>query len=635
MQEAYRLRLEVEISPRVASVFEGSLAIGRGRQVVLKEECLNFKNTVTAVATFGSNLLVVGLPAAVTAFEVAKNAEIFYNEVADGVNCIAISSSLVLVGGNCSVVGFSPRNGGAEVLWTVAGDNVRALAAFGERILVGSDDYDIKLLDGEEPVVEVTEADRVTALAALSEDRFAFGLANGTLGVYHRHKRVWRVKSKHELVAVQVVEQAVVSGWANGAVTSRNAETGASLFRATYGSVAAILLGDLRGGDGPPQVIVCSRDGEVRGLVPGAAPPPEEEESARLEHHLRARKKALTAALRLAGGDDRSAIPADTRVTVDVQGLDFVFRVAKHAVILSLVVVDSETGESVAAAYPSNAGPELRVAFPREKKAATLKIQAHVAARASSDAVHVFDLDYELPKFCAFVVSEDAPKPTSFVDVALDVSLQRLREWVDRSFIAGELPGTYASGDEVLSIRAEERDDNRTTDVRIWGTLATVSEVVQDLATYLNLQHLETTKAEFPVEVACLEELLERVAARNAIRLKLTADMAGETRRLKTLVVKLEDARLLADMTLVRRHLAELFGVNAQLVAEYAKRATNHEALVTALQDVNKMIQRAANLRVGAAKARCVADCRKAIKANATHALAAIVCVGTSQYKSQ
>ena len=50
------------------------------------------------------------------------------------------------------------------------------------------------------------------------------------------------------------------------------------------------------------------------------------------------------------------------------------------------------------------------------------------------------------------------------------------------------------------------------------------------------------------------------------------------------------------------------------MLAGYNVRAANHENLLSALKEVNQMIQRSANLRAGKAKARVVADCRAAVK---------------------
>ena len=54
----------------------------------------------------------------------------------------------------------------------------------------------------------------------------------------------------------------------------------------------------------------------------------------------------------------------------------------------------------------------------------------------------------------------------------------------------------------------------------------------------------------------------------------------------------------------MNRHYAELFKLNNQLIAEYVKRSNNHQALLDALKEVNHMIQKAANLRMGASKTR-------------------------------
>ena len=101
--------------------------------------------------------------------------------------------------------------------------------------------------------------------------------------------------------------------------------------------------------------------------------------------------------------------------------------------------------------------------------------------------------------------------------------------------------------------------------------------------------------------------------------------------RVKALVLKAEDARLMADMPLMKRHYAELFALNNELIAEYNKRANNHEALLAALKDVNQIIQKASNLRAGAAKSRVVAEARAAIKTNAIDSLYQIVCEGRSK----
>jgi Bardet-Biedl syndrome 2 protein len=74
-----------------------------------------------------------------------------------------------------------------------------------------------------------------------------------------------------------------------------------------------------------------------------------------------------------------------------------------------------------------------------------------------------------------------------------------------------------------------------------------------------------------------------------------------------------------------RRSYTELNALNQQLVAGYGVRAANHENLLVALKDVNQMIQKAANLRMGKSKSRVVTDCRAAVKLNNMNSLFRII----------
>ena len=76
------------------------------------------------------------------------------------------------------------------------------------------------------------EADKIVGLETLLENKFCFGLANGTVGVYQSQKRQWRVKSKHQLQTIAAFDldadgvPEVISGWSNGGLSVRNCDTG-------------------------------------------------------------------------------------------------------------------------------------------------------------------------------------------------------------------------------------------------------------------------------------------------------------------------------------------------------------------------------------------------------------------------
>jgi len=244
-------------------------------------------------STKPDDALLVGSPSHVLAFNVEENKDMYLNEVSDGVMCITSGNVdgkvLCLVGGNCSIQGFDHE--GDEAFWTVAGDVVAAMCVAdlnkdgSNEVVVGSEDNDIRICKAAGDVLlESTQTDKVTALCHVEGNLFAYGLANGTVGVYELSEagqlvRRWRVKSKHRVCAVQALDidsdgrMEVIIGWSNGRVEVRRETTGEVKSKDGLDSaIAAIMVGDLRL-DGRPQAIVCSVDGQVRGYIqqPSAA----------------------------------------------------------------------------------------------------------------------------------------------------------------------------------------------------------------------------------------------------------------------------------------------------------------------------------------------------------------------------
>ena len=150
-------------------------------------------------------------------------------------------------------------------------------------------------------------------------------------------------------------------------------------------------------------------------------------------------------------------------------------------------------------------------------------------------------------------------------------------------------------------------------------------EVLQDLSVALQVVELESLAG--PSEMEAFRGVLLRVDVSNAARLQMTAEMADQSTPPRP-VIKAEDARILHDFKGMRQAYSQLYTLNRELLGEYSKRANNHEQLLAALKEVNHMIQKAAKLRVGAAKARIVSACRAAIKANNIHALFKLIKTG-------
>nr|KAF6285268.1 Bardet-Biedl syndrome 2 [Myotis myotis] len=117
----------------------------------------------------GCDALLVGTQTNLLAYDVYNNSDFFYREVADGANAIVlgtlgdISSPLAIIGGNCALQGFDHE--GKDLFWTVTGDNVHSLALCDfdgdgkKELLVGSEDFDIRVFKEDEIVAEMTETE--------------------------------------------------------------------------------------------------------------------------------------------------------------------------------------------------------------------------------------------------------------------------------------------------------------------------------------------------------------------------------------------------------------------------------------------------------------------------------------------
>lgn len=79
------------------------------------------------------------------------------------------------------------------------------------QLIVGSDDFDLRVFKGDTIVDETSESDAIASLlhiegfdkwrnifllgfSTFTGDRFAYALANGTLGIYQGMNRLWRIK---------------------------------------------------------------------------------------------------------------------------------------------------------------------------------------------------------------------------------------------------------------------------------------------------------------------------------------------------------------------------------------------------------------------------------------------------------
>lgn len=78
---------------------------------------------------------------------------------------------------------------------------------------------------------------------------------------------------------------------------------------------------------------------------------------------------------------------------------------------------------------------------------------------------------------------------------------------------------------------------------------------------------------------------------------RLQAEAAGGANLLKSIVIRLEDARILENIDDMRKRLMQLKNINGDLIREHEIRLNSHRELAASLKELNIGVQRAARLR--------------------------------------
>uniref|UniRef100_H3DMY8 Bardet-Biedl syndrome 2 protein homolog n=1 Tax=Tetraodon nigroviridis TaxID=99883 RepID=H3DMY8_TETNG len=640
---------------------------------------LNINQTVSCLAAgvLGPNsvgdTLVVGSQTNLLAYDVHDNADIFYKEVADGANAVVlgklgdIPAPLAIIGGNCSLQGFDYE--GSDHLWTVTGDNVRSLVLCDftgdgkNELLVGSEDFDIRVFREDELVSEMTENETVTSLCHMYGSRFGYALANGTVGVYDRSARYWRIKSKNHAMSIHafdldadgVVE--LITGWSNGKIDARSERTGEVIFKDNLlSSVAGVVEGDYRL-DGQQQLICTSVDGEVRGYLPASKELKgnlmDSAAEQDLIRELSQRKRNLLLELRNYEDNAKSAsdtggmgvIPANTqlqtalavRAAGPAQKAHVELSICTpNETIIRAVLIFAEgifEGEShvVHPSTHSLSGCVRVPIVPPKDIPVDLHIKAFVGGKSSTQ-FHVFEITRQLPRFSMyeFTAETAAAPPSGWVTFGISERPQRVVVmWLNQNFLlpegvdSPEVTFTSLRGGGLLSISMAVAGQVtvRTDDVDLAGDL------VQSLASFLAIEDL-SAEADFPGYFEELQTTLTEVDEFHSVHQKLNAAMADHSNYIRNMLVQAEDARLMDDLRSMKKRYRELYHLNRDLINEYRIRSNNHGALLACLRSVNQAIQRAG--RLGKPKNQVICCCRDAIKSNNISALLRVMRAGTA-----
>ncbi|VVC93287.1 unnamed protein product, partial [Leptidea sinapis] len=403
------------------------------------------------------------------AYDVHDNADIFFKEIADGVNVISVSTfgknndMLVIVGGNSSVMALNCH--GEEVFWNVVSGKVTAVVPF---------DFD---KDGES-------------------------------------------ESKQNAIAVQWSGECLACCWTNGRVDWRDG-AGRVIRRVQMrANAAAMLLADYRS-LGVPDLICISERGEVFGYAPyqesssfNSTKKLKCEEDRLAITELLNKKQALL--VELQHYEANAASDADCCIQLAISTNNET--VVRAALVFGEGVF--ETGETIARHPPQ--GSLRSILFIPMKPPRDVPVDIHIKALIGypdSEQFHIFELTKHLPRFSMYKLLHTATalKHDSYVSFRITERVQRILIWINQNFLLDdEVKLEIEDAKELHLSFVCLRDRSRLNfDFEVDGqvTLTTTNiglagDLIQSLAVFLNISDLQST-ANFPDTEKLLQEEIQ------------------------------------------------------------------------------------------------------------------------------
>ncbi|KAM3716230.1 Bardet-Biedl syndrome 2 protein [Dirofilaria immitis] len=547
------------------------------------------------------DVIIVGTVCGILVYDAYNNTALIQREIMDGVNCIKVGKfntydKLIFCGGNCAVWGLDID--GKDAFWTVTGDNVLSLCLSdvdndgNNELIVGSESYDIRIYKNDLLLYEITEADAVTGLCDLGDGIFAYVLMNGTLGAYNGNTRLWRIKSKSQAVALINFpdSEVLVCGWIHGKIDMRDRRTGeVRLKEVINDQIAATFI--VRN-----QLVVVSTDGNVHGFIIDKKQN-EANDGQNLLHELNLKKHNLLAELQNYEQCQNNEISADkneeteqlipantimeTSLTLNQQSkepcVELQLTVSSDAIIRAVVLFAEGIfdGESYIVHPTENYSSCIAIQLrPTKDIAVDIHIKAFVGY-AKSSQLHVFEVTRNIPRFVMYALET----------------------------------GEVQQPDGKVVFHINERPSHviiQCNDIELVGN------IIQSVAESFGITEIQTT-AQFPREIAQLNDITEKLHEMYIMRDRLSATIAERSNSIKEMLVRAEDARTINQLRLMSKYYQKMYTLNQAIIAEHKIRCNNHEELLKLLRNLNKIIEQGSRLRVGEPASRLISACRNAI----------------------
>ncbi|XP_075252346.1 BBSome complex member BBS2-like isoform X2 [Convolutriloba macropyga] len=439
------------------------------------------------------DFLFVGTQTHLQVYDVYDNADVLFHQTSEGVDCCCVGrvgrcpEPLAVLGAQCTLLGLNKTDD--ELFWTITGDSVTAMILCPvlqngrNQLIVGSEDYDIRIFEDDEIVMEMKETAVVSCLTYISGSKFGYSLENGTVGVYERNTRLWRIKSKNLALSLAAYDVngdgqlELVAGWTSGKMDVRDSQTGEVVFKDTLpAACAAVVVGEYTG-SGREELVCCTIEGDVRGYLPseigerillsGNAGQEQvrnlQQKKQNMEMEMRNVEMSKQTAAKIKSGDfvasEVGAIPTDTEVKVEMipklsdnpevpSCVQLIVGTSNETVIKAVVVFAEGIfpGESHVAHPGNSAASSEPVVVPLRPLTNSL-VDLHMkifVGHKTSNYLHVFELSKQLPKFSMFMRHEKTlppeKAPSCYVSFIINERINRIFMWLNMAFLLEEKP---------------------------------------------------------------------------------------------------------------------------------------------------------------------------------------------------
>lgn len=640
-----------------------------------------------------SSLLLLGSSSQLIAFDLLAASEKFEKEVNEGVFCLCAGKfggygEIGLAGGVCSVLGVDAK--GNDVFWTVLGGNAVCME-LGDmsgdgvnELLVGTDDFSIRVYSGESVINEINENTKITIVRPLEKQFFFYALENGTVGLYKAEKRIWRRRENGKCVGIVVEDfnsddlYETLAAWDNGKVLLFESNSGKILLSFFVPSeISNIFFYEFLPTEKKKSTLLAlSPTGSVFGfsydsknvtnfaaakfVSKDKSLTPEELDE--YESLLKQKEKLLEDLESLAvkesnktkinSGKDELVLGEKTEVNIDLQSndeekcADLIIECSKGAYIKMVVILSEQLypGES----YIKIPKTETNKTTIQIKISKDMQINLHIKVFLTPNFYlpdsQVFEFNKIIPKYCFYILLRDKEDYVGEIKEGIEFECSerndRLILFLELNFNIPkkELEQFLTPTDDYKirfrSLRTEkivEISSQKINGKKIYSILTSeivlCGNILQDLAEDFKIKDLNT-KVSFLGLAEKYKSVFFETEEFDRKRGEYNINVSESVNKVKDLFVKSEDSRMMGNMNSFASYISQISAQNFFLLGEFFSRQKNFENLRECLRKINELIVAYSRLKVGKFKVESVNKCRECIKKRNYKLLLKIVSTG-------